>query len=114
MDDIRKGDLAVVVAGLLPNIGRIVYVSDYVELVDFSPMQYPPGPGWRIRSVNGIPLERTTVPGMAGISPLGTLQRLERLPEKLQNEMDFAIALNDLADCLKALEEQETEVVPSL
>ena len=113
MDNIRKGDLAVVVAGLWPNVGRIVYVSDYVELVDFSDMQRPCGPGWRVRSVNRVPLERTTGPGMSGIAPLVSLKRLERLPDKLQNELDFRMAMNDLADCMEALEAQEVEVAPS-
>ena len=62
------------------------------------------GPGWRVRSVSSTRLERTTVPAMAGITPLGSLRRLDRLPDKQHNMLDFEMAKRDLVDYFKAPE----------
>ena len=108
MDEVSAGDLAIVVAGLWPNVGRIVYVTEYVQWVDFTAMHAGCGPGWRVRSISSARLERTTVPAMAGITPLGSLRRLDRLPDQQHNMLDFEMAKRDLADYFKA---PEVEVV---
>jgi hypothetical protein len=50
MNNIRPGDLAVVVQGLWPNVGRVVFVSAFVPDFDFSAMEHCGRQGWRVRS----------------------------------------------------------------
>jgi hypothetical protein len=104
VDLIRPGDLAVVVQGLWPNVGRLVYVSEQVPDFDFSAMGLGTRDGWRVRSWSYGPLETIVGPGMVGITPVGSLRRIDRLhpqqQRQLENEManaDFADALSDLA-----------------
>lgn len=59
MDDIWIGDLAVVVRGLWPNVGRIVYVHAYVPEFDFTNMGLGKTAGWRVRNWSAGKLTRT-------------------------------------------------------
>jgi hypothetical protein len=49
MDNIRARDLAVVVQGLWPNVGRMVYVHEFVPGFDFGVMGLGIRDGWRVR-----------------------------------------------------------------
>lgn len=98
MSEIRCGDLAIVVAGLWPNVGRIVYVVDVVSDFDFKSMGFFVRTGWRVRSCSDKPLQTVNGPGMAGLTPTASLRPLERLPTRLQADLDAKMALADLAD----------------
>ena len=91
MNNIRPGDLAVVVQGLWPNVGRVVFVCEFVPDFDFSAM----GLGVRRR---------------VGITPVGSLRKLEPLPPVQQRELEREMAVADfkdaLADLAKILKEQ--------
>jgi len=108
MDNIRPGDLAIVVRGLWPNVGRLVYVAEFVPDFDFSKMGLKIRQGWRVRSWGHGPLETTDGLLMVGITPKGSLRRLVPLPSVQQAELvremaraDFKDAMSDLAMILK-------------
>lgn len=104
---VRAGDLAVVVKGLWPNVGRIVFVDRYVQLHDFTTMGLGHMPGWRVRSWSLGPLETVAGPRFVGYTPLGSLKPLDPLPPDqarlVQQQMaiaDFREAMQDLAEVL--------------
>ena len=104
---LRAGDLAVVVKGLWPNVGRIVYVDRYVENHNFTAMGLGHLPGWRVRSWGRFPLETVGGPKFSGYTPHGSLKPLGPLPtdqarqvEREMAEADFREAMADLAAVL--------------
>lgn len=105
---VKPGCLAVVVRGLWPNMGRIVYVSHFVKEVDFTLMGLGKLPGWRIRSINRTPLETVLGPAMSGYTPVGSLRPLDPLepPQALNLHRrmavaDFKEAMSNLASVLE-------------
>jgi hypothetical protein len=98
MNNIRPRDLAVVVQGLWPNVGRIVYVCEFVPHFDFGAMGLDKRDGWRVRSWSCGPLETTEGPRNVGITPIGSLRRLDRLPPQQQQAIDREMALMDFQD----------------
>lgn len=72
MNDIKVGDLAFIVQGLWPNVGRVVYVAEFVPDYDFSPMGLSIRQGWRVRSWGHGPLQRTDGPLSSSTAPWGT------------------------------------------
>lgn len=109
---VRPGDLALVVKGLWPNIGRIVYVDRYIESHDFTAMGLGHRPGWRVRSWGRLALD--TVDGLrfSGYTPDGSLKPLGPLPpdqarqvEQEMAEMDFREAMTELAAVLQKQEQ---------
>lgn len=113
--NVKAGDLAIVVKGLWPNVGRIVYVDAYRELFDFSPMGLPPSPGWRVRSISAQPLETTEGLRMAGVTPARSLRRIDPLPPEQMRRIahrmamaDFNEAAADLAEILENIEQEAT------
>lgn len=116
MNNIHSGDLAIVVQGLWPNVGRLVYVTNFVRDFDFSSMGSGIRQGWRVRSWSQGPLDTTGGPRMVGFTPVGSLRRLDPLPplqqRALHKEMarlDFDEALCDLARILKKQDELEKQ-----
>lgn len=111
MNDIQTGDLAVVVRGLWPNVGLLVFVSDFVPDFDFSAMGLGIRQGWRVRSWSPGPLETTDGPRKVGITPVGSLRRLEPMAPVQQRELEKEMARADfaeaLADLARVLEEQD-------
>lgn len=106
--NIRPGDLAVVIKGLWPNVGRVVYVDRFVERWDFTRLGLGHGPGWRVRSWSHGPLDTVDGPRFAGYTPQGSLKPLDPLPpdqaRRVQQQMaiaDFKEAMNDLAEILQ-------------
>ena len=100
---VKPDDLAIVIQGLWPNVGRIVYVDRLEGAFDFSAMGLGIKPGWRVRAWGSTPLETTQGPRMAGYTPVGSLKPLDGLPpdqrEAIRREMamlDFQEAMNDL------------------
>ncbi len=113
--NIKPGDLAIVVKGLWPNVGRIVYVNAYRELFDFSPMGLPPSPGWRVRSISARPLKTTEGRRMAGVTPVHSLRRLDPLPPEQMHRIaqrmavaDFREAMAGLAEVMETIEQEAT------
>lgn len=100
--NVKSGDLAIVVKGLWPNVGRIVYVDRYRPLFDFTPMGLPPSPGWRVRSISAQTLETTEGQRMAGITPVQSLRRIDPLPPEQMRRIAQRMAA---ADCREALDE---------
>lgn len=112
MKNIRSGDLAVVVEGLWPNIGRLVFVSQFSPAHDFSLMGLGIRDGWRVRSWSHGPLETIAGPRMSAFTPVGSLRRIDPLPpiqrraiEKQMARADFDEALTDLARILEKQDE---------
>jgi len=103
MNKINRGDLAIVVQGLWPNVGRIVYVCEYVTEFDFTAMGLSVGAGWRVRSWSGGLLTRTDGLGLSGITPIGSLRPLDRLPKEQQREIEIEMALAEAAEAIKEL-----------
>lgn len=113
--NVKAGDLAIVVKGLWPNVGRIVYVDCYRPLFDFSPMGLQPSPGWRVRSISSQPLETTEGLRMAGITPVRSLRRIDPLPPEQMHLIaqrmavaDFREAMEQLAEVMVEVEQQRT------
>lgn len=104
MRSIKPGDIAVVVNGLWPNVGRVVYVTDSVSDVDFLPLGIFSKTGWRVRSCSETPLQTAAGLAMAGLTPIGSLRPLDRLPTRLQAELDAKMSLADLADYFRQSE----------
>ncbi len=100
--NVKAGDLAIVVKGLWPNVGRIVYVDRYRPLFDFSPMGLPPSPGWRVRSISAQPLETIEGLRMVGITPVRSLRRIVPLPPDQMHQIAQRMAV---ADCREAMDE---------
>ena len=113
---VKPDDLAIVIQGLWPNMGRVVYVDRLDPAIDFSAMGLGVKPGWRVRAWGSTPLETSKGPRMAGFTPVGSLKPLDDLPpeqrEAIRREMamlDFQEAMNDLVKILE--EEHATEEV---
>ncbi len=113
--NVKAGDLAIVVKGLWPNVGRIVYVDRYCELFDFTPMGLPPSPGWRVRSISAQPLETTEGLRMAGITPVRSLRRIDPLPPEQMRWIaqrmavaDFREAMTELSEVMEEIEQEVT------
>ena len=112
--NVRAGDLAVVVKGLWPNVGRIVFVDRYVESQDFTAMGLGRGPGWRVRSWSQGPFQTVAGPRFVGYTPLGSLKPLDPLPPDqarlVQQQMaiaDFKEAMQELAEVLLRQDQEQ-------
>lgn len=106
--NVQAGELAVVVKGLWPNVGRVVYVDRLVPTWDFTPLGLGQQPGWRVRAWSPAPLETTAGPSLVGYTPLGSLRPLGSLTpdaaRQIAREMalaDFREAVDELAEVLR-------------
>jgi hypothetical protein len=116
MNNIRRGDLAIVVQGLWPNVGRVVYVSEYVPDFDFNDMGLGTRDGWRVRSWSDGTLQTIVGPRMVGITPVGSLRRLDRLPAQQQQQLEKEMAKADFEDALSDLAryfEKQESLIPA-
>jgi hypothetical protein len=116
--NVKPDSLAIVVQGMWPNVGRIVYVDRRDPAIDFTAMGLGIRPGWRIRAWGTAPLMTTGGPRMTGFTPVGSLKPLDDLPpqqrEQIRREMaqlDFQEAMDDLANILK--QQYAPETVPA-
>ena len=114
MENIRVGNLAVIVNGFEINFGKIVYVSHFEPQFDFTHMGWGVRDGWRVRIWSPSQLFRTNGWGQSGVTPVGTLRKLDPLPDQMQTELDLVIAqmdlddaLDELANCFKQQEEKK-------
>lgn len=101
--NVRAGDLAVVINGLWPNVGRVVFVDRYVEAHDFSAMGLGTRPGWRVRSYSEQPLETVAGPRMVGFSPEGSLRPLDPLPSEMALQLQRRMAVADFKEAMAEL-----------
>lgn len=101
--NVRAGDLALVVKGLWPNVGRIVFVDRYFEMRDFTAMGLGHGPGWRVRSCSGMPLETVAGPRMVGYSPAGSLRPIDPLPPDVTLQIQRRMAVADFKEAIAEL-----------
>lgn len=106
--NVQAGELAVVVKGLWPNVGRVVYVDRLVSTWDFTPLGLGQQPGWRVRTWSHASLETTAGPSMVGYTPLGSLRPLGPLTPDMASQIakemalaDFREAVDELADILR-------------
>ena len=116
MSNIRPGDLAVVVRGLWPNVGRVVFVSAFAPDFDFRAMNLGRRDGWRVRSWSSEPLETTVGQLMSAVTPVGSLRRLDRLPAEQQREIEIEMAKADFQEAMSELAryfEKEEELATS-
>jgi hypothetical protein len=63
----------VVVQGLWPNFGRVVFVSSFRHNFDFNSMGLDTRDGWRVKSWSGGQLETIGGLRMDAITPVGSL-----------------------------------------
>jgi len=103
MSTVQPRDLAIVVQGLWPNVGRLVFTSKFVPGCDFRHLGLSIRQGWRVRRWGHGPLETTDGPGMVAISPVGSLRRLDPLPPIQMRELEREMARADIDDALSDL-----------
>lgn len=103
--NVRAGELAVVVKGLWPNVGRVVFVDRFVESHDFTAMGLGHIPGWRVRSWGQVPLDTVGGPRLSGYTPRGSLQPLGPLPPDQASLLQRDMALADFREAMQALAE---------
>jgi hypothetical protein len=110
--NVQQRDVAAVINGRWPNIGRIVVVLRSVKDVDYRHIGYGIEPSWWVRSMGGL-LDSTTGPAMEGHIPDIALRKLYKISsdeietirlEKAHEE--FQEALAELAAILREHEER--------
>lgn len=100
--NVKLGDVAFIIKGRWPNVGRIVYVARETEDRDYSFMGYGIQPSWIVESLGGD-LDTDGGPSQRGFTPDISLRRLDLTPEQAKAmrtakaEHDFKAALDELA-----------------
>lgn len=111
--NVDVGDVAIVIKGRWPNVGKIVLVSRKVPDRDYSFMGYGILPSWYVESLGGD-LDTDNGPASAGYTPDISLRRIPDItPEqaqelrKMKAKADWDAALADLAKIAEKYAEQE-------
>lgn len=98
--NVQAGDVAIIVKGRWPNVGRIVYVACSAGDRDYSRFGYGILPSWLCESL-GADLDTDKGPGRDGYAPDIALRRLHGVTreqaERMKARADFDAALDDLA-----------------
>lgn len=100
--NVKLGDVAIIIKGRWPNVGRIVYVARETENRDYTAMGYGILPSWIVESLGGD-LDTDAGPAQRGFTPDISLRRLELTPEQAKAmrtakaDHDFKAALDELA-----------------
>jgi len=113
--NVKLGDVAIVIKGRWPNVGKIVYVARETPDRDYSNMGYGILHAWFVESLGGD-LDTDAGPRQAGYTPDISLRRLPGItPEQAEQLRDTKRQANldaVLADLAKILapfiEEEET------
>jgi hypothetical protein len=98
----KLGDVAIIIKGRWPNVGRIVYVARETEDRDYTAMGYGILSSWIVESLGGD-LDTDAGPAQRGFTPDISLRRLDLTPEqakdmrKTKADYDFKAALDELA-----------------
>lgn len=112
--NVKLGDVAIIIKGRWPNVGRIVYVARETEDRDYSFMGYGIQPSWLVESLGGD-LDTDAGPRKSGFTPDISLQRLDLTPEqakimrKAKADHDFKAALDELAVVLANYEKEQNQ-----
>jgi hypothetical protein len=100
--NVKPGDVAIIIKGRWPNVGRIVYVAQETADRDYTFMGYGIQPSWFVESLGGD-LDTDNGPRRSGVTPDISLCRLDLMPEqakamrKARIDRDFKAALDELA-----------------
>jgi hypothetical protein len=113
--NVKLGDVAIIIDGRWPNVGRVVYVAQEVADRDYRFMRYGILPSWRVESLGGDlatdagPARREFIPDIA-------LRRLDFTPTQAKAmrsakaDADFDAALAELAVVLAGFIEEPENV----
>jgi len=100
--NVKLGDVAIIINGRWPNIGRLVYVARATADRDYSHMGYGILPSWSVESLGGD-LDTDGGPVRRGLIPDIALRRLDLTPEQAKAlyaakaDVDFKAALAEFA-----------------
>lgn len=100
--NVKLGDVAIIIKGRWPNVGRIVYVAQATADRDYNHMGYGILPSWSVESLGGD-LDTDAGPARRGFIPDIALRRLDVTPEQAKAmreakaDADFKAALAELA-----------------
>lgn len=116
--NVKAGDVAIIIKGRWPNVGRIVYVANAAGDRDYSRCGYGILPSWFCESL-GADLDTEQGPSQAGYAPDIALRPIPGVTreqaERMKAQADFDAALADLALILapfaETLDAPETEAV---
>ena len=111
--NVKPGDVAIVIKGRWPNVGRVVQVERAWGDVDYSHVGYGVLPCWLVESLGGD-LDTNGGPSQTGYTPDLSLRPLPDItPEQAQAirkqhaKEQFDKALAELGRVLREMEEQE-------
>ncbi len=79
--NVKLGDVAIIIMGRLPNIGRLVYVASGTTDHDYTKIGYGILPSWVVESL-GSDLDTEAGPRQRGLTPDISLRRLDLTPEQ--------------------------------
>ena len=111
--NVKPGDVAIIIKGRWPNVGRIVQVDRAWIDVDYSHVGYGVLPCWLVESLGGD-LDTDRGPAPTGYTPdlslrplLGITPEQAQEIRKRQARERFQKALADLGAIVQALEEEK-------
>jgi hypothetical protein len=115
--NVKEGDVAIIIKGRRPNVGKIVYVAQEAADRDYRFMGYDILPSWIVESLGGT-LDTEAGPAQKGFTPDISLRRLNLTPEQAKAmrtakaEHDIKAALDELAEVLaEYIDEPEKDLV---
>jgi len=110
--NVKPGDVAIILTGRWPNVGRLVYVEHDYPDVNYSHIGYGILKCWVVSSLGSL-LDTVGGPNHRGYTPDMSLKRLDLTPEqakamhvaKAMHDMDAAI--NELGEYLEQCEAEQ-------
>lgn len=99
--NVKSGDVAIILKGRWPNVGRLVYVEHRHPDVNYSYLGYGILKSWVVSSL-GSQLDTTGGPSDRGHTPDLSLKRLDLTPEQAR-AMYLAKAQHDFDDAAREL-----------
>jgi hypothetical protein len=100
--NVKLGDVAIIINGRWPNVGRIVYVAQETADRDYRFMGYGILPSWSVESLGGD-LDTDGGPARRGLIPDLALRKLDLTAKQAKAmraakaDHDFKVALAELA-----------------
>lgn len=113
--NVKLGDVAIIIKGRWPNVGRIVYVAQETADRDYRYMGYGILSSWSVESLGGD-LDTDAGPARRGLIPDLALRKLDLTPEQAKAmreakaDADFKAALAELAVVLANYIEEPEEI----
>lgn len=99
--NVKPGDVAIILKGRWPNVGRVVYVEHAHPDVNYCNLGYGILKSWVVSSL-GSQLDTTGGPSDRGHTPDLSLKRLDLTPEQAR-AMYVAKAQHDFDEAIKEL-----------